>query len=190
MNARSGKILTWIGLLVVVSVPLGVYFARQLVSGGEEEVGAGVPVRRGPLRINVVERGNLTAANSVVVRSELERRTTIIYLIPQGTQVEEGTLVCELDASELEERRVQQEVTVENIRAAFVKAEQNYEIQVSQNESDVARAQRNLDFAGTDPQLARLVASLVRRELQIIEVTPEGMDLEDVFLSLTDGKVQ
>ena len=45
-------------------------------------------------------------------------------------------------------------------------------------------------FAGTDPQLARLVASLVRRELQIIEVTPEGMDLEDVFLSLTDGKVQ
>ena len=45
-------------------------------------------------------------------------------------------------------------------------------------------------FEGADAQLAELVESLVRRELRVIEVTPEGVDLEDVFLSLTEGRVQ
>ena len=45
-------------------------------------------------------------------------------------------------------------------------------------------------FEGDDAQLSRLVEALVRRELRLIEVTPEGLDLEDVFLSLTEGRVQ
>ncbi len=45
-------------------------------------------------------------------------------------------------------------------------------------------------FEGDDAQLSRLVESLVRREMRLIEVTPEGIDLEDVFLSMTEGRVQ
>jgi ABC-2 type transport system ATP-binding protein len=47
-----------------------------------------------------------------------------------------------------------------------------------------------LAFEGAESQLAQLVESLVKRGLQPIEVTPEGVDLEDVFLSLTEGRVQ
>ncbi len=44
-------------------------------------------------------------------------------------------------------------------------------------------------FAGDERQLSQLVGNLVRRELSVVEVTPEGVDLEDVFLSLTEGRV-
>lgn len=111
---------------------------------------AGAEVQSGSLRINVVERGNLKSANSQVLKSEMEGQSTIIYLIEEGTRVEPGTLLCQLDASEIEEKRVSQEISVQNARAEFEKATQNLEIQKSQNASDKAAAQRNLDFARTD----------------------------------------
>ena len=46
------------------------------------------------------------------------------------------------------------------------------------------------DFTGDEPGLARLVEELVRRRLQVVEVARERLDLEDLFLSLTEGKVQ
>lgn len=45
-------------------------------------------------------------------------------------------------------------------------------------------------FAGGEAQLAQLVESLVQNKLGLLEVAPESMDLEDVFLSVTDGKLQ
>jgi ABC-2 type transport system ATP-binding protein len=45
-------------------------------------------------------------------------------------------------------------------------------------------------FGGGDAQLAHLVESLVQHKLGLLEVTPKSMDLEDVFLSVTDGEVQ
>jgi len=45
-------------------------------------------------------------------------------------------------------------------------------------------------FAGDEVQLAQLIEALVGRGLRLIEITPEGIDLEDVFLSLTEGRVQ
>jgi ABC-2 type transport system ATP-binding protein len=47
-----------------------------------------------------------------------------------------------------------------------------------------------IEFEGDESELARLVSSLVRRGLDPVEVTPERVGLEDVFLSLTEGRVQ
>ncbi len=114
------------------------------------EAERGAPVQRGPLRISVVERGNLKAADSVSLKSEIEGQTTILYLVPEGTMVEEGTLVCELDATEQIDQRFQQEISVRNAEAAHVKSKQNYEIQQSQNDSDIKKAEQQLFFADTD----------------------------------------
>ena len=46
------------------------------------------------------------------------------------------------------------------------------------------------EFTGNEADLARFVASLVRRGLDPIEVTPVVVGLEEVFLSLTEGRVQ
>ena len=117
----------------------------------KEDIGVeGVEVRRGPLRISVIESGNLEAKDAKRLKCELEGRPTILYLIPEGTRVTEGTLVAELDASELIDGRVAQEIDVQNAEAAFTKARENYEIQALQNESDIAAAQQALEFAEAD----------------------------------------
>jgi HlyD family secretion protein len=140
-----------IGVLVVLGSVAwygrarGGWFASSKV-----EVIRGAKVQRGPLRISVIERGNLKAADSVSLKSEIEGQTTILYLHPEGEVVEEGTLLVELDATELIDRRVQQEITVRNANAAFVKSSQNLKIQESENASDIAKAEQALDFARQD----------------------------------------
>ncbi len=149
---RAGfKLLTLVLTLAVVGGLTWFAIARSGWLRPEEsnEV-VGAPVQRGNLRISVIERGNLKAADAVVLKSEIEGNTTILYLIAEGTQVKEGDLVCELDATQQIDRRVAQEITLRNAEAAFVKAKQNYEIQKSQNDSDIKRAEQQLAFAEID----------------------------------------
>jgi ABC-2 type transport system ATP-binding protein len=48
----------------------------------------------------------------------------------------------------------------------------------------------SFDLEGGEEELAQLVAELVRAELRIVELSPQVIDLEDIFLSLTEGKLQ
>ncbi|MEM6672786.1 MAG: efflux RND transporter periplasmic adaptor subunit [Planctomycetota bacterium] len=144
-------------ILVIVLVALAALAAAWRFGlfdgllGGQEEVAIeGAPVRRGDLRISEVVRGNLEATDSVSLKSEVEGRSTIIYLIDEGTKVEPGDLVCELDVSQLEDDLVRQEIEVKNAEASFTKAREQYDIQVIQNESDIASAELSLDLARLD----------------------------------------
>ena len=150
---RSGR--AWLVILLLLAAAAAALYFTGLgdrLFGEDEQPLAGRAVQRGPLRISVVERANILPAKSVTLRSEVEGRTTILYLVEEGTWVEPGTLVCELDTAALLEERVSQEISVQNAEAEFVKAKQNYEIQVSQNTSDIARAERELAFAKLDLQ--------------------------------------
>lgn len=152
MSSRSG--FQWLPLTVFVAVVgalvwygtgPGAWFEPDATGLAE-----GAPVRRGPLRISVVERGNLDAADSASLKSEIEGQVTILYLIDEGVNVAEGDLVCELDSTELLEKRFQRELSVRNAEAAYIKSQQSFEIQESQNISDVALAEQNLEFARED----------------------------------------
>ena len=121
------------------------------MTGGEEEAAIpGPKVKRGPMVISVTQRGNLSAKNSIQIRNELEGRTTILSMIPEGTVVKKGDLLVELDVSNMVERRVQQDISVQNARAAHSKAVQQKEIQESQNTSDIERGKRLVEFAQID----------------------------------------
>jgi HlyD family secretion protein len=141
----------FLSIVVVAVVAVG-WYARSGAGFGSPASApiSGAAVGRGALRINVVERGNLKAAESVNLTSEVEGRTTILFLIEEGTAVEPGELLCQLDTSQLEERLQGQEISVQNAEAAFVKAKQNHAIQLSSNASDIARAERELEFARMD----------------------------------------
>ncbi len=138
--------------LVVLAIAVAGWYAFSGPGLGSNGTAAieGATVESGSLRISVVERGNLKAAESVDLACELEGRTTILWLIEEGSAVQPGDLLCQLDTSEFEDRLVEQEISVENAKASYVKAEQNHAIQVSQNLSDIARAERELEFARVD----------------------------------------
>jgi len=142
----------WLWIALVAVVGLTAYGGRAFGWFGGDPAGRleGAPVKRGPLRIALTARGNLAAADNVSLRSQVEGRTSILTLVPEGTHVQQGDLVCELDATELVEKRFQQSISLSNAEAALVKARQNYEIQESQNKSDIAQAVQKLDFAEQD----------------------------------------
>lgn len=85
-------------------------------------------VRRGDLAITVRERGELQAARDTRVVSELSGRNTLIYLIPEGSVVEEGDRLAEFDASEIEEKRTDQAISVVRAKAALDQARKRFEV--------------------------------------------------------------
>jgi HlyD family secretion protein len=123
-------------------------------TGGAEGGGSlgepSFPVARGPLTISVTESGTIKAREQIIIKNEVEGRTTILFLVPEGTRVEEGDLLVQLDASRLEDNKIDQQIKVLNAEAAFIGARENLAVARSQAESDIDKAELDLRFAGED----------------------------------------
>jgi HlyD family secretion protein len=110
----------------------------------------GFTVRRGPLRISVSESGTIQAREQIILKSEVEGRTTILFLVEEGTRVEKGELLVELDSSQLIDDRIDQEIVVQNAEAAFIGAREDLAVTENQAQSDIDRAELDLEFAKLD----------------------------------------
>ncbi len=149
MSKKNNPVLRNL-ILVVVVLGAASYWAQRegYILKGETSVEIpGAPVRYGSLEITVTERGNLTAKNSVSIKSEVEGRSTLLYLIDEGSQVQSGDLIAEIDTTDLEDQRVAQEISLQSARAAATKAREGLEIQRIENESLIAKAQQEGEFA-------------------------------------------
>ncbi len=140
--------------VVLTLVVVGVIIASQRLSnrGSSGLTGPTFEVERGPLTISVIESGTIQARDRHVIRNEVEGRTSIIYLVAEGTHVQEGDLLVELDASDLEDRAQDLEIRVQNAEADLIRSQENYAITESQTESDVELAELDYEFAKQDYQ--------------------------------------
>jgi HlyD family secretion protein len=86
----------------------------------------------------------------VILRSEVEGRTSILSLVPEGARVKQGDLLVELDASLLLDTKIDQEIKVQNDKAAFIGARENLAVVVNQAQSDIDIAKLTLEFAELD----------------------------------------
>jgi len=109
----------------------------------------------GPLTIRIRETGTVRPRDQVVITSEVQGRPTILSLIPEGTIVEAGDLLIELDSSQLEENLLDQTIRVQNSEAAFIRARENLEVVRNQARADVMQAELNLRFAAEDMTMYR-----------------------------------
>jgi multidrug resistance efflux pump len=114
------------GLLTGVVV-LGPDLLRATGLIGEESGPAVIThkVQRENLLITVTEDGNLESARNVDVKCEVLGGSTILWLIPDGTQVEKGQEIIRLDASGIEEQLRAQKGIYEKAVAAKIKAEKD-----------------------------------------------------------------
>lgn len=106
--------------------------------------------RRGPLTISVVESGTIKARDQLIIKNEVEGRTSIITLVREGVRVKKGDLLVELDASALQDGKINQEISVQNTEATYSNAKENLAIVSSQADSDVNKADLALEFARQD----------------------------------------
>ncbi|MFG0316284.1 MAG: efflux RND transporter periplasmic adaptor subunit [Planctomycetota bacterium JB042] len=150
-ESRSRSGWAWMLALLVLgtAVAAWVRLGREATTGLDSDE-ATFAAKRGDLRIGVSDSGTIQAKDQVVIKSEVEGQTTIIYLVDEGTHVEPGDLLVELDASELVEDRTDRQIAVQNAEAAYVKAREDLAITMSQAESDIAEAELAHRFAIED----------------------------------------
>ena len=79
-------------------------------------------VRPGKLAVIVKEKGNLESAANKDVHCEVEGGTTIIRILPEGTRVKEGDVVCELDSASLKDSLNNQKISTQQAEASFKQA--------------------------------------------------------------------
>jgi RND family efflux transporter MFP subunit len=114
--------------------------------------------RRGPLEINVLEGGSLQALESQEVKCEVRvgyQGTKILRIVEEGYLVTEedvktNKVLVELDSSDFEKQIAQQEIEYQQAVASLIDAQQNYEIQLNQNQSDIKAAEQKARFARMD----------------------------------------
>ncbi len=161
-------------LLIVAALGAGGIWAQQngYFDSGEDNLRIeGATVRRGPLDVTVTERGNLTAKNSASVKSEVEGRQTLLFLIEEGSQVKPGDLVAEIDVSDLEENLVSQQIGVQSARASATKTREALEIQRIENESSIANAKQEVEFSRLEIEkfLGSAAEGLMQMEFEEIQ---------------------
>ena len=122
------------------------------LSGSDETEGptATFTAVKGPLTISVTESGTIQAREKVIIKNQVEGRTTILTLIDEGKEVKKGDLLIELDASTLVDTKLDQQIRVQNAEASFIGARENLEVVKNQAESDTDRANLDLEFAKQD----------------------------------------
>ena len=147
-NRRTaGIVLAAAVFLSLLYVVLGQRYDTAEGSVKKSEV---FTVREGPLTISVTQAGTIKAKDQIILKNEVEGQTQIIFLIEEGTVVKEGDLLVELDASQLVDGRVDQQIQVQNSEATFISDRENLEVVKNQAESDVSAAKLAAQFAQED----------------------------------------
>ncbi|HEY9171843.1 MAG TPA: efflux RND transporter periplasmic adaptor subunit [Verrucomicrobiae bacterium] len=147
----------WRLALAVVIVIAGAWFVWQRGATGDGNSPT-FTARRGPLEITVLEGGSLQALESQEIKCEVRvgyQGTKILKIVEEGYLVTEedvrtNKVLVELDSSELEKQIAQQEIQYQSALANLTESQQNYEIQLNQNQSDIKAAEQKLRFARMD----------------------------------------
>lgn len=142
------------GLLAAAALLLLLVVGIAAMTGGNSDDGtsAGLTYEAAyePFTISINESGTIESRNRVVIKSKVQGQQTIIYLIDEGTMVEEGDLLVELDASSLEDHLAEEEIELENAEAELISSRENLAVVKNQAEADIAQAKLDYRFAQQD----------------------------------------
>ena len=171
---RRKRRLRWVWRIGVPVALLAATLAFLRRDGDVEERGTTFVARRGPLEITVLEGGSIEALESQEIRSEVRGETKILSIVEEGymvtpEDVESAKILVELDATELEEKQISQELDYQNSLANFTEAKEAFEIQVNQNRSDITSAELEVKFARMDFEKYMGVAQAV----EILALVPQ-----------------
>ncbi len=144
--------IVWITLLVVAVTSCTAILTLVLPTGGQADVeeGSTFTTRKGRLIISVSEAGTIKNREQVEIKSEVEGRTTVLRLAKEGSHVQPGDLLVELDTSKLIDQKTGQEITVIQSEAALIRARENSKVIKNQSDSDISIAELDHRFASED----------------------------------------
>jgi HlyD family secretion protein len=137
----------------VAALAIVLVFAGQWLTGRSAAKNGHGPlftVEKGPLTISVTEPGTIKPRDQITVICEVEGRSTILDIVPEGTHVKKGDFLVQLDVTAQEDTRVNLEIVVQNAEAQAEQARENLENVKTESEADLDRVSLNLRFATED----------------------------------------
>lgn len=106
------------------------------------------------LPITIIERGSLQSQTNFQVFCEVDdyrsdgiNGTTIIWIIPNGSSVTKGDLICELDESGIQAELDEQILDTEESKSLFIQAQANLKNQAIDNQTSFEKAELDLKLA-------------------------------------------
>jgi HlyD family secretion protein len=137
----------WFWIMVMVLAAASV--AAWLFGGGDstDETTPVFTVAEGPLTIGITASGSVQSRDKVVLRSELEGRNTILWVVEDGVSVKTGDLLVEFDAAALVEKRNDQEITANTAHGNLIIAEERLEVTKGECEGNLLEREVTLDLA-------------------------------------------
>lgn len=148
--AEKGRRFYAVAVLAVVCLLLVMMFGAGDDAGDSGDLGLTYEATVEPFTIKVTESGSIESQDRVVIKSQVAGTQTIIYLIKEGTMVEEGDLLVEMDASALKDKLVEEEIELEDAEAELISSRENLAVVKNQSEADIAQAKLDFRFAKQD----------------------------------------
>lgn len=99
------------------------------------------------LSITLTENGELKPRRSIELKNEVEGQATIRFLIEESKRVKQGDLLVELASDAIVERIDASKIELDDIANDYRTAVGNLEDQLSQNVSDIRKAESDLEIA-------------------------------------------
>jgi HlyD family secretion protein len=175
--------------LAISTATLAVLAAGYWLLSGSSSDTLTVPtfqVQQGDLQINVLQGGEIRALRNDAIKSEIEITTKIISIIPEGylvteKDVQQQKVLVELDNTDIKTRIQDHEIQFQGTVASYIEADENREIQKSENLS-LAREQRQIAlFALMD--FEKYLGKKVAREVLTSVKLPDSADAFDTIAS-------
>ena len=141
---QSRRAITLAGL---IASSLGGMLAGcgDLDGGGTGDAMSVAEVR--DFKISTLSSGELRAKNSVELRSQVNRQTTVFEIVPEGSRVKKGDVLVRLADDEIRNELQEEETQLSQRQLDLDAAEANYQITVSDNEANLADAKLQVELA-------------------------------------------
>jgi len=134
ITSRAGSLVTTIVLLLAAAGCDGVSFLSFSSESKAVDEGVFFEVPRRDFELSITERGEIESAGDAEIRSQVKTKNqpglSILRILPEGTPVEEGDFLAELDSSALREEQTLQKIAVNTVEALVVEARNLYETAV------------------------------------------------------------
>ncbi len=145
---RLGKVLAFVlAAVTVVAIGAGTWGATSWSKTAQAVANIDkFTVTERSFTVELKEKGELKAANSVDIKCEVEGRSTIISLVDEGTAVKEGDLLVELASDQLDSRIRQEELKEATAVTNFEAAKTDLDIQRDRNASDIRKGELEVEL--------------------------------------------
>lgn len=186
---RIGTKKQWMIGVATAAVLAGGY---SWMSNGDAAV-LEVPVfntQKGQLQINVLQGGEIRALRNVEIKSEIETPTKILSLIPEGylvtdEDVKDGKVLVELDDSDIKQRIVDHEIQFQTTVATYIEADEQRDIQKSENQNLFLENKQLALFALMD--LEKYLGKQAATGILKTSGLPESIEAFDAFIAATEA---